>query len=115
MAQIILLVLGIFYVFKRPKLKRLTGAEFPGVPSSGFEEWRKLELASIDIFLWATWGLAVIGTIVAFALASMLAQSGEAVIVCYCLIFLSGLILSAIKGSKAAKLRKSLGIQWPLK
>ena len=115
MIQIILLIVGVFYFVKRPKLKRLAVTEFPGVPSDRFEKWRQLELGSIDIFLWATWGLAIIGTIVGFMLAAASPESAGVVTVGYFVIFLAGLTVSAIKGSKAAKLKKSLGINWPPK
>ena len=93
-------------------MKRLAVTEFPSVPSDRFEEWTLLELASIHIFLWATSGLAIIGTIVGLILASASPESAEFITVGYFVAILAGLTVSAIKGSKAAKLKKSLGINW---
>lgn len=114
MIQIILLIVGIFYFVKRPKLKRLSYWMFPNVPSHQFYEWQALALASIDIFLWATWGLAIVGTVVAWMLAAVMPESGRIIIfIGYIVLFFVGLTVSAIKGSKAAKLKKALGIDWP--
>ena len=115
MIQLILLIVGVFYFVKRPRLKRLAATNFPAVPPDRFEEWRHLELASIDIFLWATWGLAIIGTIFGFVLAAVIPESAGVFTAGYIVLFLAGLTVSAIKGSKAAGLKKSLGINWPRK
>jgi hypothetical protein len=113
MIQIILCIVGFFYLAKKPKLNQVSAASFPSVAPEQFEKWRSLELASIDIFLWATWGTAVLGTIIGIALA----QSGPApagvVMLVFAVLFFGGLTASAIQGSRAAKLKSTLGIVWP--
>jgi hypothetical protein len=126
MVQIILLILGVVYVIRRPKLSRLAPADFPTVPADQFAAWKRLELASIDIFLWSTWGLATIGTVIVFVVSVVIADAtpsraagaqirvAETIILgCNGLLLLVGLTISAIRGSQAAKLRNTLGIRWP--
>jgi hypothetical protein len=90
---------------------------FPGVPSDLFDKWLKLELAHIDIFLWTTWGLFIIASIVGWILYAMKASDDVKfdMVIGYFVVWLSGLTVSAIKGSKAAKLKKSIESQWPPK
>jgi hypothetical protein len=68
MVQFILLIVGIVYANRRPKLKHLCASTFPDVPGDDFTLWKKLEMASIDIFLWTTWGLFIVGTLAAIFL-----------------------------------------------
>jgi len=123
MVQLILLILGIVYAFRRPKLKRLSAAEFPDIPADRFLEWKRLELMSINVFLWSTWGLLLLGCLLSIVIGLALGFSGAEVARqgglvfqgAYLGLFLVGLLVSAIYGSKAQKLRKSSGIQWPRK
>jgi hypothetical protein len=61
MVQFILVILGISYVLRRPKIKLLSATQFPGLPPDTFKKWQALTLRSIDIFVWAAWGLAAFG------------------------------------------------------
>jgi len=115
---LIMLIIGAVYFMKRPRLSRVAATDYPDVPAEQFHEWKRLELASIDILLWATWGLAVIGTIVVVLVASLSPDNevpAMVILITYLVLFLLGVVVSAIKGSKAVKLKKSLGIKWPLK
>lgn len=115
MLLIILLIAGGYYFSKRLKLKPLTATDFPEVPVERFNEWKQLELNSIDIFLWASWGLALIGLIVRLIMLTGpdSENTGNSSIIIYALVFWGGLIASAVIGSKAKKLKQSLGIVWP--
>ena len=46
--QIVLLILGIFYIVRRPKITRLRADDFPKMPPEVFDQWRRLELRSIS-------------------------------------------------------------------
>jgi len=121
----ILLVHGIASAFRRSKCRRLEAGDFPGVPSDKFEEWRRLELKSIDILLWTQWGLVAISAIFAIFVLRPLLRSGEyyaglflfgAYVLfypAYLVLLLVGLMISASCGSEAKSLKKSLGIEWP--
>jgi hypothetical protein len=118
-------ILFICYVHykKRRNLTALAANDFPGVKPDGFEQWRHLEVRSLDIFLGVIAALAISGL-----LLSVIQPGGTPtgrpptpgevrgvvlLIGGYFLSFLLGLTVSAIYGSKAARLKKTLGIEWP--
>lgn len=117
MVQLLLAILGIFYFLRRRKLKRLAAADF-GLQYGGFDEWQRLELRSIDIFLMATWGLILLSCPLGFLIGAIIVASGveadgsEGLIAqgVYLALFLIGLFVSAAYGSKAAQHREALGI-----
>jgi len=130
--SIIHLVHATALAFARPKYRRLQARDFPGIPSDKFEEWRRLELRSIDIFLWATWGLLAIGAVIAIFVVAPAVREAErrrpgwfkweelavlgAYLVSYLVYFvlsLVGLAISNMYESRAKRLKKSLGIHWP--
>lgn len=113
MIQIILLIAGIVYAFRKPKLKALTAAQFPGVSQEVFAEWQALELKSINRFLWATWGLLLIKILVGFMPTPTFPGGEVGVQVFFFGLFVGLLVFSAISGSKAAKLKEQNGIKWP--
>lgn len=109
---IVLLVLGVVYVTRRPKIARLTQDAFPGVASGQFAAWKRAELRSIDVFLAATWGQFFVFAILGVALVSSLAQdAAERLAAPFTLVqaigLFVGLIVSAIYGSRAQKLREA--------
>jgi hypothetical protein len=112
MIQIILLIAGVVYAFRKPKLKALTVSQFPGVSSEVFAEWQALELDSINLFLWATWGLLLISIPVAL-FAPGFPGGAMGLQILFFVLFVVLLFVSAIHGSKAAKLKKQHGIKWP--
>ena len=120
----IFMVLSIIYIIKRPKIKNLSAMQFPQTPVTEFLKWRRYELLSIDIFLAAVWGGGLIG-IVMFAAGTIILYPtrdvpGKASPFIESLMMLSfaipivtlfvGLVISAIYGSTAVRLRKRLGI-----
>jgi hypothetical protein len=121
MLGIILLVMGLVYFMRRPKIARMSPEEYPQVPRTAFEEWQQNELRSIDVFLAATWGTMVVGflagLIVGVVLGDQRGPAGASVIALLFFgqlaLFLFGLITSAIYGSRGAKLRKDYNIQLP--
>jgi hypothetical protein len=106
MLQIILIIMGIVYFLRRPKIASLAAADMPGVTPETLESWKMQELKSIDWFLIATWGVSVIGSIMAVAVAAVDQSSGVLVLLITLAGFLAGLTVSAVYGSRAAKLKK---------
>ena len=115
MLEIILLIAGIVKAFGRPRLRRLTPQDLPGVDSSKFEEWKSAELRATDTFLWATWGALAIKLAVS-AMLSNTPLSSEQAFTWTVGIFVAwfiGLTVAAVFGSKAKKLKLEAGIAWP--
>ena len=108
--SIIFLILGIIYVCRRPKFSNLTSDQFAGVPTEKFMEWRKLELRSIDVFLWAVGGLFVISLLGGMVLATSSWSDVVRFNIGIVVIFLVMLIISAVAGSQAAELKKEFNI-----
>ena len=55
MIEIILLIVGIVHAVRRPRLRKLSAGDFPGVDVAKFFEWQQAELLASDIYLCATW------------------------------------------------------------
>jgi hypothetical protein len=115
MFEIILLIVGISYAVRRPKLRRLTAQDFPGIDAVTFSEWQQAELQGINIFLWATWGAFIIKIVLLAVLSQMRLDENTAIVWTVILLvgWLAGLTVAAIHGSKAKKLRIAAGIHWP--
>jgi hypothetical protein len=115
MIELILLIVGIVYAVRRPKLRKLTTQDFPGVDTGKFLEWQQAELKGIDIFLWATWGAFAIKIALMVVLSKMRFSESTAItlLVVILVAWLGGLTVAAIQGSKAKKLCKAAGIEWP--
>lgn len=124
MVQGILLILGIAYLFKRPRLARLRAEDYPALAEDEFLRWKRLELASIDIVLGTAFSVSLGGWLISGALrmnrpediesrfGSSDSELSTAIVfqLVYFAVFLLGLLVSALYGSKAARLRRSLGI-----
>ena len=120
MIQLILCIVGIVYLVRRPKYVGARAENYPGTDPVRFGEWRRLELKSIDVFLWATWGTFALSLVLTFGAVAISAAmggtpgTGSPVVLVLAgimtVLFFGGLIVSAIAGSQAAKLRKELGI-----
>ena len=119
--SLIFLIFAIIYTIRRPKLKRLQPENFPDVSEETLFKWKHLELLSIDIFLWVTWGGFGLSIILQPLLRPIFASMSEpfsldlALNGGFVVIFLAGLIVSAIYGSRAARIKKSVNIRWPKK
>jgi hypothetical protein len=53
MIEIILLIVGIVYAVRYPRLRKLTPQDFPGVDATEFFEWQQAERMAID-WSWLT-------------------------------------------------------------
>ena len=84
-----------------------------GVPEDKFYEWRELELKSMNMYIWATGGLLLISIPVQILAAVVFPDAAIGVQLAFGVLFLILLTMSAIPGSKAAKLKKQLSINWP--
>lgn len=118
---VILLIAAIRYYTRRKQLIALAPADYPQADPGSFEEWRRREIRSIDVFLW-TVGIFLSSCFLGsmFASAGNRREPGPAAIVALILlvgggflVLFTGLIVSATYGSRAARLRKKLGIPWP--
>jgi hypothetical protein len=122
MLEIILLIVGIVYAFRRPKLKRLAPADYPDIEETKFLEWKAAQLKATDIFLWATWGAFFIKLVIQFIIIAaaqsgggLSSEAGIGIMIAIIIAWLIGLIIAASYGSKAKKLREVAGIPWPKK
>ncbi len=112
MIEIILLIVGIIYAVRRPKLRRLKPQDFPGVDSAKFLTWQRAEITAIDVFLWATWGafLLKIGLTILLSDVRLGDTTGVIVMVAIIVAWLGGLTVAAVMGSRAKELRTKAGI-----
>jgi MFS family permease len=105
----ILIILGIIYAARVPKLYRLSPENFPHVPAEAITKYRNLELTSIYIFLATTWGLGfflvvLLGLTFFFGIREDISDKGIPVFI---IIFVVGLIFSAICGTLAGRVKKA--------
>jgi hypothetical protein len=132
MIQIILLIAAFVSLFRRDKINALMIDQFPDVSLDKFGDWKSLELKSIRIFLWATWGLFLINMSIALLVSlifpasrwgvnirlftvSISGGSGEFQVL-QLLFFIAFIVLLFMAGRariRAAKLKKRVGIKWP--
>jgi len=101
-------------------LKCLTPEDFPDVPAEEFDRWRNLELKSINIFALSIAATIVLSLVAGVVLALPHRGSGSDDMSLFVMFgtlacFLLCLLIAAIPGTKAQKLKKSLGITWPKK
>ena len=131
MLQLLLLVVGIFWAFRRPKLKALTQAQFPDVPAAAFSEWKTIKLKSVNRLLWASWGVLLISILSIPAVFFVAALFGgefprmrpdtseaatevmEGLQWLFFALFIVLVVMASRLGTEAAKLKKQHGIQWP--
>lgn len=111
MLEVVLLIVGIIKLVRRPRLKRLSEKDYPGIQPEKFREWKEAELKATDIFLWATWGAFFIKIIILIAVQdSYTGKTGMQIMGGIFGLWFIGLIIAAVFGSKAKKLRVGLGI-----
>lgn len=106
MLYLILLPFGIIYLFRRFKLSKVTQSDIENVPPDNFQEWFRLELKSIDLFLVSIWGPVIIG---------VLSRMLNFRLPPYSLLvwFVVFLVIAAVFGSRAATIKKQFGFKWP--
>lgn len=115
MIQIILAIVGIFYLIRRLRIKALSPAQFPNVPPQMFMEWRALESRGANLYFWASGGLFVFATLVGIILRALDAGS-----VAWLVIILSTIVVfficmhrSDVLARKADRLERLYGIRRP--
>lgn len=116
MCGLVLLIMGIVYLTRIPKLQRSSPSDFPYYDPAVHEEWRKKELGGIYVFLAATWGVGIFTLMIAFAVGmAMVGEPAEKidnaiwiVQIVQIVLFLAGLVWSGIFGTQAARLKKRL-------
>lgn len=100
------LILGVVYLFRRPKISELTAENFPHVDSEKFAAWQKLELKSIDLFLWVTGCTFVIRLFYPSIENHISDENRQVIPVVVLIIWFIGVIVSGVYGMKARKLKK---------
>ena len=115
MIELILLIFGIVYVFRKFKLAKKSSKDYPNIDPDKFMEWKAAQNKAINIFLLATWGAFIIKLIIIGILSNVRLSSDMAIIINIILIiaWIVGLIIAATFGSKAKELRTAIGIKWP--
>ena len=104
----VLIILGIIYAVRIPKLYRLSPESFPQVSAEAVTKYRNLELTSIYIFLAVTWGLGLflallLGFTLLFGVHEDISVKGIPVFI---FVFVVGLIISAIYGTLAGRIKR---------
>ncbi|HLA96388.1 MAG TPA: hypothetical protein VK612_11760 [Pyrinomonadaceae bacterium] len=102
---LVFLALIAYNIYKLVKLSSLSATDFPNIPAGKFNEWKDLEQQSVYIFLFTivvSWVLSYVGTAIGSGLVLLIAS----------IIFWGGIIVAAIRGSKAGKIKKSLQFDW---
>lgn len=56
----IMMILGIIYLIKRPKLKQIKASDYPNIPESEFLAWKTFEMKSINSLIKAAFGIPII-------------------------------------------------------
>ena len=105
----ILIILGIIYAVRIPKLHRLSPESFPQVPAEAVTKYRNLELTSIYIFLAVTWGSGLflallLGLTLLFGIHE---DISDKCIPVFIISFVVGLIISAIYGTFAGRIKRA--------
>jgi hypothetical protein len=123
MIQIVLIVLGVIAAFRLPKLIGLRPESQPSVDPTAFAAWRRVELSASVWLIVATIGVAIVQTAGGLALGIVLGLShaSKAAIesatmvfsVSTVALFLALLVVAAVRGSKARKLKLAANIRWP--
>lgn len=125
MIQIVLLVLGVIAALRMPRLFKLKPSDFPGAAPEAFASWRRAEKNAAWWFVIATVGVFLLQIVVGFSVGvyagathasqAELERLGNFVNFGGLAIFLALLVVAAILGSRAAKLKQKAGITWPKK
>ena len=103
---LVLVIIGIFEAIRRRKIRALAAGQFPRLSPETFESWRTLQLKSINMFLWGTWGVGAIGLSIAFVFEPRNAGTELNILsVAACLILLG---VSVLYDHRAKKLERQM-------
>lgn len=108
--SLILLALAFTYLSRRPKFAGLRADQFPGVPTDRFNQWRRLELTSIDIFVWSAFIVAAAEFILSMGGSRLIENVWGVATIAFVICLLVALPVSAVYGTRATALRRKLGI-----
>ncbi len=125
MLRIVMIVFGIFALIRLPRLQRLRSSDYPHVDRALFAAWHRAEKRAAAWLIAAGLGVTAVEFAAAFVVGLTIGASGgsdtdiEAAVfpigVSAVLAFLGLLVVAAVYGSRAAKLKKAAGIPWPKK
>ena len=107
--DIVLLIFAIVYAVKRNKMVMLQPSNFPNVPVQEFETWKRLELRSRDIIMWVGFAWIALEIIAAIVVGGYVFTFAALALP----VLLIVLTVSAVFGSKAAKIKKAYCIKIP--
>ena len=105
---VLFLFFGIFYSFQKPKIEKLQAENFPDVPFVEFKEWKRLQLLSIGILQWATFGQLPFACFLSLPSSELgVTEEGQTTAnLLLILLVVVGLATSAVYGSAAAKIKR---------
>ena len=105
LTPLIWIILGIIYTYKRARISDFWATAVPNIPEDEFEKWKRLELKSIDIFLWSAFGSFLLYIFCRILLPAVFE------IQMACIAWLAvGLVVSAVYGTIASRRKKKYGI-----
>lgn len=123
--QIILLVLGIIAAVRFPRLLRARASDYPNVDPAAFRVWYSKEKAAAIWLIVATIGVVIVQFFAGLVLGIALGASGTiradadaylgAFSIASVALFLILIVVAAMCGSQAKKLKVAAGITWPKK
>jgi hypothetical protein len=105
---VLFLFFGIFYSFQKPKIEKLQAENFPDIPSVEFKEWKRLQLLSIGILQWATFGQLPFACFLSLPNSELgVTEEGQTTAnLILILLVVVGLVTSAVYGSAATKIKR---------
>jgi hypothetical protein len=126
MIQIILLICGVVALVRLPRLHKLRAADQPEVDAEAFGKWRAAELWAAYWLIAATWGVLILQFVAGFVMGVVLGimrrtrggsfDTGIEIITFGGLgLFVLLLVVAAVYGSKAKRLKEAGNIRWPQK
>lgn len=128
MLQIALLIAGVIWAVRKPRLKALTAAQFPELSEEVFAEWKAMELENINMLLWVSWGVFLISVFCMIAASFAIRLSNpvpslspaevaelavQGIQFTFITILLVMLILFDMRRRKLTLFKTRHGIEWP--
>jgi hypothetical protein len=117
--QIFLLAMGLYYSLRKRNILSLCYENYQGASIDAFNKWKALEIKSINLFLWASWGIFFASLLILYILNpinEVLGIKNKEGFTNICgiglgILFFILLFYSAFQGSKAASFKKQNGIK----
>ncbi len=102
---VIILILAIVELVKRPRFAALAPCMCPDVPTDAFQEWKRLELRRRDVIIWLGLGVAATEFIAVIVL-----QVYVVLVLLFWPVLFVAVIVSAVIGNKANQLKEQYDI-----